>query len=172
MASRLIDFYLNQKPDAAGRSIAEIWTWNETQLENCHDYIQWLFPLPEASAFNPNAPRLTPTDIETFGSSSELRNRLLQSLKLMLNFYGLQLHETPLEITESENFAQHAANWLDCGNHNHLRLTRILRCLTLLGLNEFAQALFDCLSQIYQAHPQRISDRSFAFWQAAVRETD
>ena len=33
-------------------------------LERTHDYIQWLFPLPERSSANPDAPRLSSADID------------------------------------------------------------------------------------------------------------
>jgi Opioid growth factor receptor (OGFr) conserved region len=42
--------------DSEGRKLAEIWAWDFEELECAHDYIQWLFPLMEVSAFNPDAP--------------------------------------------------------------------------------------------------------------------
>ncbi|MBD2136681.1 hypothetical protein H6F32_03540 [Anabaena sp. FACHB-1237] len=35
------------------------------------------------------------------------------------------------------------------GNHNHLRITRILKSLCLLGLKKYTQSLFKCLTEIY-----------------------
>jgi hypothetical protein len=50
--SKLINFYLGNECDHRGRNIIAIWQWNNEQLETVHDYIQWLFPLKEKSAFN------------------------------------------------------------------------------------------------------------------------
>src|SRR5262245_840829 len=64
--SRLVDFYRGAGTDTGGRQLAEIWAWGDDDLEAVHDFIQWLFPLPEPSRFNPDAPRLTEADIATF----------------------------------------------------------------------------------------------------------
>ena len=58
----LLRFYRLEGADARGRTLAEIWSWDAARLEGVHDYIQWLFPLPEPSAFNPQAPILTEAD--------------------------------------------------------------------------------------------------------------
>jgi hypothetical protein len=42
-----------------GRYLREIQEWPDDQLESVHDYIQWLFPLPEPSGFNVAAPALS-----------------------------------------------------------------------------------------------------------------
>ena len=47
--SRLLDFYRGLKADTEGRSLKEILAWDEDDLEAVHDFIQWLFPLPEPS---------------------------------------------------------------------------------------------------------------------------
>ena len=87
----LLRFYRLEGPDMHGRTLPEIWAWDAARLEDVHDYIQWLFPLPEPSAFNPRAPILTPETIAAFLADAQLRERLLRSLKLMLDFYGLAL---------------------------------------------------------------------------------
>jgi hypothetical protein len=51
-SSRLLAFYRGQAPDDAGRWLKDIWEWDDEQLETTHDFIQWLFPLPEPSRFN------------------------------------------------------------------------------------------------------------------------
>ena len=45
----LISFYQGIGPDIEGRNIKLIWSWNDALKEKHHDYIQWLFPLPESS---------------------------------------------------------------------------------------------------------------------------
>ncbi len=171
--SPLVGFYLGEHPDDRGRQLTAIQAWDDGQLEAVHDYIQWLFPLPERSAFNPGAPLLSTTDIEAFQDSAELRGRLLVSLQRMIAFYGLALDESADEprITPAPNFPRQARNWLRPGNHNLLRLTRILRCLTLLGLPEHARALLACLERLGEEHPERIGPVTLRYWRGAVHET-
>jgi len=59
MPSRIIGFYNCTESDHRGRYRREIQEWPDDQLESVHDYIQWLFPLPEPSGFNVAAPVLT-----------------------------------------------------------------------------------------------------------------
>ena len=58
MPSRIIGFYNGTESDHRGRCLREIQEWPDDQLESVHDYIQWLFPLPEPSGFNVAAPVL------------------------------------------------------------------------------------------------------------------
>ena len=95
---------------------------------------------------------------------------MLVSLQRMLAFYGLVLDESADEpgITPAPDFARQARNWLRPGNHNLLRLTRILRCLTLLGLPEHARALLRCLRRLDGEHPGRIGPVTLRYCGAAL----
>ncbi len=78
-----------------------------------------------------------------------------------------------IKVTRTRYFAAKATVWLSPGNHNHLRITRILRCLSLLGLEAEARAFFECLSEIYeneQSQPRpAISTETILYWRGAVR---
>lgn len=56
--NRLILFTLGQGTDHAGRFFHDILALDNFWLEHTHDYIQWLFPIPEAGRFNGFAPVL------------------------------------------------------------------------------------------------------------------
>jgi hypothetical protein len=172
--SAIVSFYLGQGSDSEGRKIEQIWAWDDNLLEEVHDYIQWLFPLLARSRFNPNAPVLTRADIQAFRTSDELKSRLLNSFKRMLQFYGLQCLETDgaIAITIADSFPERRQDWLNWGDHNHLRITRILTSLRLLGLDQYAQAFFKCLTQIYRTEPDDIDPRSYTFWKKAVTGTE
>lgn len=171
-ASAIFAFYQGQSPDSSGRMIENIWLWDYQKLEYTHDYIQWLFPLKEKSRFNQNAPVLNDEVIQSFRTNENLRLRLKKSLEVMLHFYGLQCNElgnTDIEITKSREYQERKLNWISKGNHNYLRLTRILTCLRLLGLEKYAQALFQCLNQIYLEESQNIGSETYAYWQSAAK---
>jgi hypothetical protein len=169
----IIRFYSGTQPDHRGRYLNEIQGSPDAQLESVHDYVQWLFPLPELSGFNVTAPVLTRESIHEFRTRPELQEKLLASFLRMMNFYGFEARlEEPITVTRAPNFAAKAAGWLSPGDHNHLRITRILRCLTVLGLEAEAKAFFDCLCEIYADEqnkpPPAISDETMQYWKEAV----
>lgn len=170
LSNPLIAFYRDGARDDEGRTLAEIQAWDDDRLEAVHDFIQWLFPLPERSGANPSAPILDAPTIAAFHATPAMRDRLRQSFERMMAFYGLALVTSPtgLAVQRTSNFAARADNWLRPMNHNHLRLTRILRSTLLLGLEPESKALFHALNAIYREYPTRISARTHAFWSSAT----
>ena len=167
--SRLVDFYRGQATDTERRHLEDIWTWDDEELEFVHDYIQWLFPLPDASAFNPDAPILTgDDDIAEFAADPQLRANLAKSFERLLRFFGLTLDASGAVI-EADNFASRSADIWEAPNHNWLRMTRILRSLTLLGLSSSALAFFVKLREFRQGTRFRITPDTFLHWKNAVR---
>ena len=128
------------------------------ELELHHDYIQWLFPLPEPSGANASAPILTHDDISTFNSEPALGKALLNSFDLMLDFYGLERagHVGEWKVRRAGNFDERTRQWLMSGNHNFLRISRMLRSMSLLGLHEHARAFLECLEGIYAGNPTTV----------------
>lgn len=55
------------------------------QLEGRHDYIQWLFPSPQPSAFNAQSAPLTPAEAERIGSDCKARSRALRCAMLSID---------------------------------------------------------------------------------------
>ncbi|MBN9658959.1 MAG: hypothetical protein J0H49_12320 [Acidobacteria bacterium] len=169
--SPLVSFYRGTGRDDAGRRLKEIRQWPDERLEYTHDYIQWMFPLRERSQFNYGAPVLDEAAIAVFRDDAALRAELFESLKRMLLFYGLEWHEDAVRRTG--RFAERALDWVTAGNHNHLRITRILKCLRLLGLAKEARAFFDCLAAVYEEERGKprpgISAVTFQFWSEALQ---
>jgi hypothetical protein len=164
--SDLLSFFRGG-PDDHGRTLDEILSWNRDRLESTHDYIQWLFPLREPSGANPSAPVLVDTDVQAFHNDPVLQRLLVRALRLMLDFYGLELIESPAappQVIRREIFDTLAPEWLQPGNHNFLRLTRILKSLRTLGLQPQARATFETLRAIYDEHAATIGRRTYQFW--------
>ena len=164
----IVDFYSGKATDTSGRTLTEIHTWDYHRLENVHDYIQWLFPLPEPSQYNPLAPVLDAEQIAKFHTDADLREQLLASFDKMLGFYGFE-HNNML-IIRSNRWEERSRNWLRAGNHNHLRLTRILKSLSLLGLKDHALALLDALNTVYAEKSSAISGTTMGYWKRALLE--
>ena len=135
-----------------------------------HDYIQWLFPLRTFSRFNPDAPILDDEIIARFRADERLRAELLASFRQMLAFYGFDYREQDGRptVTLAPDAAARQRNWLNPGNHNLLRITRVLSCLATLGLRPQAEAFFSALEGVYAQHGPVIGTRTMSFWRDAV----
>ena len=162
----LVAFYRGEAADYQGRTLHDVWRWDDRRLEDRHDYIQVLFPLPEASRFNARAPLLDGATVARFRTDDVIQANLLQSFRVMLRFYGFRLDEKTGEVVEAENFGERAKEWLSPGNHNHLRITRILKCLTLCGLKDRAAAFLKALLAL--PGQDHITSDSRRFWRDAV----
>ena len=169
--SAILDFYKGTGGNASGWRIDEVLAWGDEELEDVHDYIQWLFPLPERSMANPFAPVLDARTIAAFHGDEKLRLKLREALDRMLEFYGLEWQGEV--IAPGARFSKRASNWLTAGNHNHLRLTRMIRSLRVLGLEGDGQALWHALKQVHASEAGRasISERTFNFWTRATTST-
>lgn len=165
----VVAFYAGGR-DVEGRTLDEIWRWPDERLERVHDYIQWVFPTVQPSGVNPDAPRVTGATIRAFAEQPSLRARLGQSLERMLAFYGLHRGAGACIAIDPARFDQRAAIWLHPGNHNHLRLTRIMDSVSTLARREDALALQRCLVDEVFRGPgrQRITASTLAYWRRAV----
>lgn len=154
--SEIIKFY-ECKPTSCRHNLVGIWNYSYHQLEQGHDYIQWIFPLDVPSIYHPRAPILTKEDVEIFKNSPVLKWRVLTSVHTFMKF----LHAT-------------IDTWILGNNHNHLRITRMLKCLVTIGLKSEAVArlnelklIFDSYQNVNQEPSVFLSD-AFCFWYDAV----
>lgn len=168
----LIAFYTGSGTDAAGRTLDEVQRQNPAWLERTHDCIQWLFPLPEPSRFNPSAPALDPATIDLFRQDPAIQARLLRSFEVMLAFYGFEHDLSEPDVPDvwlADDFERRSRNWLTPNNHNYLRISRILRSLRLLGLEECSSAWFEALDHLYRTWALHIiNSASHRHWRMAA----
>jgi hypothetical protein len=161
----LVDFYAGRGTDFRGRTIEDVWRMSLDELEYTHDYIQWLFPLRERSAVQPNVPVLDDSAIAAF-ADPDMRGRLTRSAEVMARFYGFVMVDSRLEL--ATNAADRQAVWLTRGNHNFLRLTRIMKSLCALGLPDLAQKWLDALRGVYEKNPDVIGPETWRYWTTAL----
>jgi hypothetical protein len=167
--SAVIEFLRGKGRDGAGRRLAEVWAMNDAELERSHDFIHWLFPLDEPSAAVPDSPVLTAEDFAVIMRDSAIRAAIRRSFDRMLGFYGFQWDSERRRMLLSPHFPQQAANWLSAGNHNFPRITRILKCLMLIGEGETARTFLLMLEGIHKrGYGRVIGPRSLEAWQQAV----
>ncbi|KAI1742374.1 opioid growth factor receptor conserved domain-containing protein [Xylaria scruposa] len=172
---RLVDFYdpTTKGADSHGRTLDQILGWSDDKLESQHNYIQTVFPLPEESVFSFHAPVVDERTMLVFTRSPELKSNLLRALKRMLAFYGFDTEDKEgsnlrLTITPKENWQPGFSHWVVRMDHNHLRITRIIRSLRILGLQGAAEDFYNALMAV-QELLGRIGASSIAFWTRAMK---
>ena len=143
----IVRFLEGEGADGAGRRIAEVLAFDDAQLEARHDFIQWLFPLLEPSAAVPGSPVLTPDDATAIRGSAAAQANLRAGASRMAAFYAANDH------------------WLAPYDHNHLRITRIIRSLRLLAGDAEADAFREGVTARARAEG-RVNGRSLAYWAA------
>lgn len=167
----ILDFYQGspiylEGPNGRSRAtLEEIWNYDDNTLEGNHKFIQWLFPLEEESDFNPGAAMTNAEVKKAFRQDPGLQEKMRKSFAVMLKFYGLT--ETGL----APNFNERAQVWLNRGNHNYLRITRILTSLRLHGCEAEAKRFFSLLEKVYHTHSSQIGAETFGYWQSAAQKT-
>jgi len=142
------------------------------QMETCHDYIQWMFPIDEDSMYNLDAPLLTADVQAVFQEDPELRRELRLNLEKFCVFMGLEVsgegNETSVVI--GNNFASQASDcWSGTQNHNWNRMSRVLTCLGLCSLPNEQRALFECLKHDICGKKMAECGSSLPYWEAASR---
>lgn len=149
MAGPIVAFLEGEGVDGRGRTIFGVLGMDDAELELTHDFIQWLFPLPEPSSAVPDAPVLTPADVEAIRNSIMAQCALAAATDRMEAFYR----------------ATHA--WLQAHDHNHLRITRIIRSLRLLRGDAEADAFRDAILSFVETTRAPVSARSRGYWATA-----
>lgn len=167
---QLLEFYAGCGCDVEGRSLEEILSWSDAQLERVHDYIQWLFPTPRPSQFNPLAPVLDRETAERFQSSDELQLQVLRATERMLAFFGLTLARCQVAPTVDlgPRYSARRTVWQGNGNHNFLRISRMLESLANLGLGRYAVAFYLCLERLHAQRPRAIPYSTLEVWRKSV----
>lgn len=144
------DFLHGTGVDNNGRTFAEVLQQNDQWLEVEHDYIQWLFPLLEESQNVHDAPVLSMAEVELIKADPiALANQTL-ALKRMIRFYLGNDH------------------WLTVMDHNHLRITRILKSVRLLHSLEVAEEFYNLMMERVREAGDPVEPRNIAYWSDAV----
>jgi len=106
--------------DDAGRSIDQVLDFDDALWERTHDFIQWLFPLKEASRSVRNAPVLTDVQIKQIRESETIQANIQRS------------------VLRYKEFLASTTKWRSGYDHNHLRISRVIKSLRLLVSDEAA----------------------------------
>lgn len=148
-AGPVVSFLEGEGRDSRGRTVFDVLSLNDADLERMHDFIQWLFPLPEPSAAVADTPVLTEAEVEAIRASAMAQCALAAATDRMAAFYAATTH------------------WLAPHDHNHLRITRIIRSLRLLSGQEQADAFKSLVMARVEAVRAPVNARSLGYWATA-----
>eukprot|EP00440_Ansanella_granifera_P007362 gb/GFBE01007973.1/.p1 GENE.gb/GFBE01007973.1/~~gb/GFBE01007973.1/.p1 ORF type:complete len:214 (+),score=36.26 gb/GFBE01007973.1/:1-642(+) len=152
----LVPFLRGEGPDDSGRTLEEILSWNDNMMERVHNYVQWIFPTDEQSKFNYGAPLMTPEVQRFCRQDPVILANFDKTLTRFLAFLGLEMHGEPgkLRVSRAAFFDSRVPDcWVSMGgmgNHNWLRISRVLHCLGMIGKKEQQQALLACLEEMHK----------------------
>ncbi|MBF0664646.1 MAG: hypothetical protein IR159_03735 [Brevundimonas sp.] len=146
---RVLAFLQGEGVDGRGRTLFEVLALDDAALERSHDFIQWLFPLPEPSAAVPDSPVLDEAEATAIRDSSLAQCALAAATDRMAAFLG----RTDV--------------WLRPQDHNHLRITRMIRSLRLLRGDAEADAFRDAVLAAVEETGAPVSARSRGYWTTA-----
>ena len=146
MQMEIVGFLEGKTPDHRGRILAMILQQTDHQAETTHDYIQWLFPLDEPSRSVMSAPVLNELDIEDIRQSNLAQQNLVKSASWFLGFLERNDH------------------WITRYDHNHLRITRVIKSLRLLASDEAADGFKNKMVGLLADRHQSIDEKARQIW--------
>lgn len=146
----VVGFLQGTDKDACGRTLDEVLTHDDKWLEHEHNYIQWLFPLLEESQQIHDAPVLSLEDVDVLSKDRNAIANQQRAVERMLQFYRNNDH------------------WLTAMDHNHLRITRMLKSVRLLQSLEEAEAIYNELSELAHKAGDPIDLKNIVYWTDAV----
>lgn len=145
-ATRTRAFFKSDDNDTSDNlTLSKVLQFSAVELERKHDFIQMLFPTDQRSAFRPDMPVLNGQQVLALRADPAVTAGLENGLQKMLAFYGLRINGRDVEVNPGDD--QHVEEWLVAGNHHLLRMTRMIRSLSLLGKTNEATALLQFLRQ-------------------------
>lgn len=114
-------------------------------MEKVHDYIQWMFPNHYGSAFNSSSKPLNYIESELFIRDDHAKLSLLYSIFMFFDFMGIQLTNdfSSIYIIDSSRLK----DVILVNFHNHLRIMRILACLSVTGFRSIALMLIQFIDE-------------------------
>jgi len=162
---RALDFFQGH-PNTDGRTLDEILAYSDDQLEDHHDIVQWCFPNHQPSNFNPDTPVVSEAEQRLLAADSAIQRRMRDVLDRWLRFYGFRFEGNA--VVRSPDFPEKSINWNRPLNHNHLRITRIIRSLRLFGLDAEAQQVYNAFNAFARSPESTIAPSAPAYWQKAL----
>lgn len=168
MKTDAVAFYCQGESDSRGRTWEDLLAMSDRELESHHDIIQWMFPLHETSRFNPHCPIVDADSAGRIRDNPVAIERLRQMLIRFSRFLGFQ-HAEDGQFVRDPGLTSNRSNWQSPGNHNLLRITRVIRSLRLFGLEQESLAFFRAVhDSAIESHC--VGNQTLRYWQLALND--
>ena len=129
--NNLFEFLENKGTDFKDRYFSDVIKFTDRDIEENHDFIQWVFPTDEKSTIADNVPILDNEIIMLFQESKIAQSNLKSAKDWYLSFLYRNGH------------------WKKKYDHNHLRITRAIKSIRLLlgddEADDFKQKVYGIL---------------------------
>ena len=79
----------------------------------------------------------------------------------MENFYGFEYNGDKIIDKQEQK------HWISKGNHNYLRITRIITSLKIFNLEKEAILFYEALLNL--SHTEKIDEKSLKYWENAIK---
>ena len=145
----LCSFLTGHETNSSGWLLSHVWKFNDTQIENTHTFIQWVFPTDEPSRATPGSPVLDDEQILEIQNSEQAKQNLSKSADWYFNFL------------RRNKF------WRKPHDHNHLRITRVIKSLRLLCGDDEADYFKEQFWQLLGTDISQIPSKTIDYWEDA-----
>ena len=161
-----IDFLKAKTTDRHGRKITDFMNLSEREMEDDHEWIQWVFPINTPSPHNPFAGQIFSGSSDYFRSNSKLGLQQMDFLRKYSDSLGLGWGTGTPDPQKFFSIIN------DPYNHHVKRISRVLKHLMLTGKQYSAQHWFSWLLQMIGYNPNVISGYTVALWAAIVYDNE
>lgn len=143
------EFLTHRGKDFKERTLQDIWSYSDKEIERRHDFIQVIFPLNKPSQAVSHGYYL---------DSQDLVNQIKINKDAVIN------------ISKSSqwfySFLERNMHWNTRHDHNQLRITRVIECLRLLVSDEEADNFYNNVLELIEDNNQ-VNTRTLNFWSNA-----
>ena len=147
--SSLCSFLTGHETNSSGWLLSHVWKFSDTQIENTHTFIQWVFPTDEPSRAILGSPVLDEEQILEIQNSEQAKQNLSKSADWYFNFL------------------RRNSFWRKPHDHNHLRITRVIKSLRLLCGDDEADYFKEQFWQLLGTDISQIPSKTIDYWEDA-----
>lgn len=160
-----IQFLAGTGVDTECRSVVQYLDFGADDWERQHDIIQWAFPNHVESAYHPNSPVV---EIGKVVAHRQLPQAQSNMAKLFFNY----LSSLSIDLNDQQEFilTKGEPYWLEPGNHNYLRITRVIIALRIFKLDIIAEKFATFVLQLPKSHPYAINNTTVTYWHKALHD--
>ncbi len=143
------DFLTLKGKDFRGRTLEDIWSFSDEEIENYHDFIQIVFPLNKPSQATFHVHFLDSKEVvHQIKNNKDATNNIIKSSQWFFSFLERNMY------------------WNDQHDHNQLRITRVIECLRLLVSDEEADNFYNNVLELLKDN-NLVNKRTLDFWKNA-----